>query len=118
MDGQIVRLVALTDLGLFKQAFVVLQSLLHGDRLPCMDSSDFRPTEACRDAPIFMCNLTLTHADNLKVIQRCFDYCCHKFNCSSLNKCMLYEVVKHVDNLSLSQHQLYTIAEFCLPFHW
>ena len=42
VDGRILKVRVLTDLGLFSEALVTLVRLLHGDRLPHIGDSNFR----------------------------------------------------------------------------
>ena len=57
----------LADLGLFTEAFIVLQRLLHGERLPHTGDSSFRQVESKIASFKFDTSKPITEPVNLKV---------------------------------------------------
>ena len=70
VDGRILKVRVLTDLGLFSEAFTVLQRLLHGERLPHTGDSSFRQTESRTGNQHFNTSVPISDLNNLKV-RRC-----------------------------------------------
>lgn len=67
VDGRILKCRVLSDLGLFSDAFLTLQRLLHGERLPHTGDSSFRQVES-KILPVrFDTAKPITEASNLKV---------------------------------------------------
>ena len=71
VDGRILKTRVLADLGLFTEAFIVLQRLLHGERLPHTGDSSFRQVESKISPFKFDTSKPITEPANLKV--------CHVF---------------------------------------
>lgn len=73
VDGRILRVRVLTDLGLFSEAQVTLMRLLHGERLPHIGDSSFRQTESKMSSTRFNTSNPLIHPNNLKVLENILD---------------------------------------------
>lgn len=67
IDGRILKVRVLTDLGLFAEAVMTLLRLLHGDRLPHIGDSNFRQVESKMPTATFDSSKPLNDASNLKV---------------------------------------------------
>ena len=67
VGGRILRVSVLTDAGLFTEAFVTLQRLLHGERLPHTADSNFRQMESTSSNLKFDTSKGLLDPTNLKV---------------------------------------------------
>ena len=67
VDGRILKTRVLADLGLFTEAFIVLQRLLHGERLPHTGDSSFRQVESKIASFKFDTSKPITEPVNLKV---------------------------------------------------
>jgi len=67
VDGRILKVRVLTDLGLFSEAVITLIRLLHGDRLPHIGDSNFRQVESKMPTICFDSRKPLQDANNLKV---------------------------------------------------
>ena len=67
VDGRILKTRVLADLGLFTEAFIVLQRLLHGERLPHTGDSSFRQVESKISSFKFNTSKPITEPANLKV---------------------------------------------------
>ena len=67
VDGRILKVRVLTDLGLFSEALVTLVRLLHGDRLPHIGDSNFRQVESKMPTIHFDNSKPLDEPNNLKV---------------------------------------------------
>ena len=67
VDGRILKVRILTDLGLFREAFITLQRLLYGDRLPHMEDSSFRHVEGKVPNYKFDTSKPVLEPNNLKV---------------------------------------------------
>ena len=67
VDGRILKVRVLTDLGLFAEALITLLRLLHGDRLPHIGDSNFRQVESKMPAVMFDNSKPLNEQTNLKV---------------------------------------------------
>jgi len=67
VDGRILRVRALTELGFFSEAVVILQRLLNGDKLPLTTTSLFRNTEGRPFNVRFTTAKPLLDNNNLKV---------------------------------------------------
>ena len=67
VDGRILKVRVLTDLGLFAEALITLLRLLHGDRLPHIGDSNFRQVESKMPAVMFDNSKPLNEQANLKV---------------------------------------------------
>ncbi|XP_078673131.1 cilia- and flagella-associated protein 54-like isoform X2 [Branchiostoma floridae x Branchiostoma belcheri] len=81
VDGRILKLRILTDLGLYSEAVVVLARLLHGDRLPHTSNSGFRQVESKMKARNnFDTSKPLSEPCNLKTL----DYLCERRLTTSL----------------------------------
>eukprot|EP00058_Branchiostoma_floridae_P024582 XP_002610072.1 hypothetical protein BRAFLDRAFT_125670 [Branchiostoma floridae] len=81
VDGRILKLRVLTDLGLYSEAVVVLARLLHGDRLPHTSNSGFRQVESKMKARNnFDTSKPLSEPCNLKTL----DYLCERRLTTSL----------------------------------
>lgn len=69
VDGRILKVRVLTDLGLFAEALTTLLRLLHGDRLPHIGDSNFRQVESKMPTIQFENSKPLYEPSNLKVHQ-------------------------------------------------
>lgn len=67
VDGRILKVRVLTDLHMFTEAFVTLQHLLHGERLPHMGGSGFRQVESRTSQFKFDTGKPINQLVNLKV---------------------------------------------------
>jgi hypothetical protein len=67
VDGRILKVRVLTEMGLFTEAFIVLQRLLHGERLPHIGDSNFRQVESKMSSLKFNTAKPITEPSNLKV---------------------------------------------------
>lgn len=67
VDGRILKVRVLTDLGLFAEALITLLRLLHGDRLPQIGDSNFRQVESKMPSMHFDNSKPLNELANLKV---------------------------------------------------
>ena len=67
VDGRILKVRVLTDLRLFNEAFITLQRLLHGERLPQIGDSHFRQTESKMSSLKFNTSKPITEPVNLRV---------------------------------------------------
>ena len=70
VDGRILKVRILTDLGLLHEAFVTLQRLLYGERLPHMEDSNFRQVEGKVPQYKFYTSKPMLEPHNLKVCAR------------------------------------------------
>ncbi|KAL8594729.1 hypothetical protein ACOMHN_051675 [Nucella lapillus] len=73
VDGRILRLRVLTDLGFFSDALTVLQRLLHGERLPLTGDSSFRQTESKVVSLRFNTSQPINDLNNRKVLESILD---------------------------------------------
>lgn len=67
VDGRVLKVRVLTDLRLFNEAFITLQRLLHGERLPQTGDSHFRQTESKMSSLKFNTSKPITEPVNLRV---------------------------------------------------
>ena len=67
VDGRILKCRVLSDLGLFTEAFLALQRLLHGERLPHTGDSSFRQVESKIQPIKFDTGKPITENCNLRV---------------------------------------------------
>lgn len=67
VDGRILKIRILTDLGLYKEALIVLQRVLNGERLPHTGDSNFRQMEGKSSSTKFSTAKAITDPQNLKV---------------------------------------------------
>ena len=68
VDGRILKVRILTDLCLFHEAFITLQRLLYGERLPHMEDSNFRQVEGKVPQYKFDTHKPILEPNNLKVL--------------------------------------------------
>ena len=80
VDGRILKVRVLTDLGLFAEALITLLRLLHGDRLPHIGDSNFRQVESKMPAVMFDNSKPLNEQANLKVRFDWRSYICIWYN--------------------------------------
>nr|XP_022298746.1 cilia- and flagella-associated protein 54-like isoform X3 [Crassostrea virginica] len=73
VDGRILKVRVLTDLRLFNEAFITLQRLLHGERLPQIGDSHFRQTESKMSSLKFNTSKPITEPVNLRVLEMVLD---------------------------------------------
>ncbi|KAK3102398.1 hypothetical protein FSP39_011137 [Pinctada imbricata] len=73
VDGRILKVRVLTDLSLFMEAFITLQRLLHGERLPQTGDSHFRQVESKMSNLRFNTSKPIMEAVNLKVLEMVLD---------------------------------------------
>ncbi|XP_056000170.1 cilia- and flagella-associated protein 54-like isoform X4 [Ostrea edulis] len=73
VDGRILKVRVLTDLRLFNEAFITLQRLLHGERLPQIGDSHFRQVESKMSSIKFNTSKPITEAVNLRVLEMVLD---------------------------------------------
>lgn len=73
VDGRILKVRVLTDLGLFCEALIVLQRLLHGERLPHTGDSSFRQVESRVNPLQFSTAQPINDINNLKVLENVLD---------------------------------------------
>ncbi|XP_063952273.1 cilia- and flagella-associated protein 54-like isoform X1 [Lytechinus pictus] len=73
VDGRILKLRILTDLGLYNEAYIVLGRLLHGERLPQTADKNFRQVESKMLSQRFDTGKPLTEASNLKMLEYLMD---------------------------------------------
>ncbi|XP_046336681.2 cilia- and flagella-associated protein 54-like isoform X2 [Haliotis rufescens] len=73
VDGRILKVRILTDLSLYTEAFITLQRLLHGERLPHTGDSNFRQVESRMSSIRFNTAKPLTDRVNLRVIEAVLD---------------------------------------------
>ncbi|CAH1784493.1 unnamed protein product [Owenia fusiformis] len=69
VDGRILRVRTLTDLCLFSEAFITLQRLLYGERLPHTADSNFRQVESKMPSTKFNTSKPIMDVANLKVLE-------------------------------------------------
>ncbi|XP_071490299.1 cilia- and flagella-associated protein 54-like [Diadema antillarum] len=69
VDGRILKLRILTDLGLYSEAYTVLGRLLHGERLPQTADKNFRQVETKMLTQKFDTGKPLTEPSNLKMLE-------------------------------------------------
>ncbi|KAL3852227.1 hypothetical protein ACJMK2_015897, partial [Sinanodonta woodiana] len=108
VDGRILKVRVLTDLGLYSEAVIVLQRLLHGERLPHMGDTSFRQVESKISQFKFDTSKPVTDPSNLKILETLLD----KRLSSSLG--LLYG--PHLTcHLSLAQAHLFTAIAETIP---
>ncbi|KAK3608116.1 hypothetical protein CHS0354_004771 [Potamilus streckersoni] len=108
VDGRILKVRVLTDLGLYSEAVIVLQRLLHGERLPHMGDTSFRQVESKASHFKFDTSRPVTEPCNLKILEMLLD----KRLSSSLG--LLYG--PHLTcQLSLTQAHLFTAIAETIP---
>ncbi|XP_062618793.1 cilia- and flagella-associated protein 54-like [Saccostrea cucullata] len=73
VDGRILKVRVLTDLRLFNEAFITLQRLLHGERLPQIGDSHFRQVESKMSSLKFNTSKPITEPVNLRVLEMVLD---------------------------------------------
>nr|XP_034306398.1 cilia- and flagella-associated protein 54 isoform X5 [Crassostrea gigas] len=73
VDGRVLKVRVLTDLRLFNEAFITLQRLLHGERLPQTGDSHFRQTESKMSSLKFNTSKPITEPVNLRVLEMVLD---------------------------------------------
>ncbi|XP_064633928.1 cilia- and flagella-associated protein 54-like isoform X3 [Lineus longissimus] len=73
VDGRILKVRVLTDLGLLTEAYVTLQRLLHGERLPHNADSNFRQTESRSSSVKFNTSKPIMDPNNLKILESVID---------------------------------------------
>ncbi|KAK7102964.1 hypothetical protein V1264_021114 [Littorina saxatilis] len=73
VDGRILKVRVLTDLGLFSEAFTVLLRLIHGERLPHTGDSSFRQTESRIGNLRFNTSQPINDVNNLKILENILD---------------------------------------------
>ncbi|XP_070557871.1 cilia- and flagella-associated protein 54-like [Ptychodera flava] len=69
VDGRILKVKILTDLGLFSEAITTLLRLLHGERLPQTSDSNFRQVESRMTSHQFNTSKPLLEPINLKILE-------------------------------------------------
>ncbi|XP_077980140.1 cilia- and flagella-associated protein 54-like [Glandiceps talaboti] len=69
VDGRILKVKILTDLGLFSEAITTLLRLLHGERLPQTADSNFRQVESKMTSHHFNTSKPLVEPINLKILE-------------------------------------------------
>ncbi|XP_064604908.1 cilia- and flagella-associated protein 54-like isoform X2 [Liolophura sinensis] len=69
VDGRILKVRVLTDTGLFLEAFITLQRLLQGERLPHTGDSNFRQVQSKVSAARFNTGKSITDPNNIKVVE-------------------------------------------------
>lgn len=74
VDGRVLKVRVLTDLRLFNEAFITLQRLLHGERLPQTGDSHFRQTESKMSSLKFNTSKPITEPVNLRVSDPLFSH--------------------------------------------
>ena len=67
VEGRILKITALTDLSMYTEAFVMLQRLLFGDRLPHAADSTFRQVEGKMGVTKFNTSKPIPEPCNIKV---------------------------------------------------
>ncbi|XP_074644089.1 cilia- and flagella-associated protein 54-like [Tubulanus polymorphus] len=73
VDGRILKVRVLTDLGLFTEAFIILMRLLHGERLPQTVDSNFRQMESKMSHNTFCTSKPVLDPKNLQVLENAID---------------------------------------------
>ncbi|XP_041347318.1 cilia- and flagella-associated protein 54-like [Gigantopelta aegis] len=73
VDGRVLKVRVLTDLGLFSAALITLQRLLHGERLPHTADNHFRQVESKMSSIRFNTEKPITNVNNLKVLESVLD---------------------------------------------
>ncbi|XP_071817646.1 cilia- and flagella-associated protein 54-like isoform X3 [Apostichopus japonicus] len=73
VDGRILKVRILTDLGLYSEAFTVLSRLLHGERLPQTADNNFRQVESKMPTQKFNTSKPLLEPINLKMLEYLLD---------------------------------------------
>ncbi|CAG2224860.1 unnamed protein product [Mytilus edulis] len=73
VDGRILKVRVLTELSLFNEAFIVMQRLLHGERLPHIGDSNFRQVESKMSSLKYNTSKPITEPNNLKLLEMVLD---------------------------------------------
>ncbi|XP_063397833.1 cilia- and flagella-associated protein 54-like isoform X1 [Mytilus trossulus] len=73
VDGRILKVRVLTELCLFNEAFIVMQRLLHGERLPHIGDSNFRQVESKMSSLKYNTSKPITEPNNLKLLEMVLD---------------------------------------------
>jgi hypothetical protein len=69
VGARLLRVTALTDLGLYSEALFTLQQLLNGERLPSTFDTSFQPPESRPVTTRFVSSKPLLELTNLKVLR-------------------------------------------------